>query len=75
MITEEIVYTETRVWKLDHAWGVAKGNSHMGKGVEGGLQQCTLDKLKEIKTTQKTTEAVWLQFCTNVAWAKAIQNS
>ena len=32
MITDEVVYTETRVWKLDHAWGGAKGNSHMGKG-------------------------------------------
>ena len=24
MITDEIVYTETRVWNLDHARGVAK---------------------------------------------------
>ena len=32
MITDEIVYTETRVWKLDHATGGAKRNSHMGKG-------------------------------------------
>ena len=32
MITDELVYTETRVWKLDHARGRAKGNSHMGKG-------------------------------------------
>ena len=30
MITDEIVYTETRVWKRDHArvglWGGARGN-------------------------------------------------
>ena len=36
MITDEIVYTETRVWKLDllgvGLWGGAKGNSHIGKG-------------------------------------------
>ena len=38
MITEEIVHTETSVWKLDHARGGAKGNSHMGGG-----HLCTLD--------------------------------
>ena len=40
MITDEIVYTETRVRKLDHAsggtLGGAKGNSHLGKGHKAG---------------------------------------
>ena len=39
MIRDKIVYTEIRVWKLDHARGGAigwaKGNSHMSKGHTG----------------------------------------
>ena len=36
MITGEIVYTEPRIWKLDHARGGAKENSHVGKGHRAG---------------------------------------
>ena len=40
MITDEIFYKETRLWKWIMLgvvlWGGAKGNSHMGKGYRAG---------------------------------------
>ena len=44
MVTDELVYTETRVWKLDHVWGGvgSKETAIWAKAIGRG-HLCTLD--------------------------------